>query len=902
MKSILPYLTVLSKSFLTITLMVLFAGMTPSVAGTPEETEANAIALSFTKLTENSFEIRWPKATGVTHYKLWVMYKSEGSSEFVPLVYDGEQIAGSAESFFADRTQSRYEGDYDRKVILKSYYNSTELDRGELTYSLKLLPKITSVTNVTSDSFVVNWLQPEGAEADHRITVRYIASNGAWAPMEGYPKVISKPISTHKVTGLDANYRYGITLERKNGTSYTDYYWYYVTTAPLPPVARAASEISPNSFKANWDLSGKGIGYHFFLKEKVSGKFLIKGITLGAVNSYVAGDLESGLSYEYYLTAFHEDGESGPSNVITVTTVKLAVPVAQSATNVTSASFTARWSSVAGATGYILQYSTGEVWRNISVTGTSYLMEDLGSSTTYEYRVRAVFANGESAPSNVITVKTKPMSPVVLAATNVTTTSFTANWKAVPGATGYKLWVFSRENTGSNPAGYMPKTLGNVLSATLSGLIPGHGYNYAVQVVTADGESLTSSTMDVDTKPLAPVANSATDILTTSFTAGWGAVTGATSYKLYVWKKEGLQFVTGYNGKTVNGTQEAVTGLVPGTGYQYRVSALKNTTASDYSNTISVTTTAQQISTYTVSLSAQPAAGGTVSGGGTFNEGTSVTAHAAPAKGYTFINWTEGGKVVSTSASYLFTVSKDHTLVANFQVAAVTYTVSLSAQPAAGGTVSGGGTFNEGTSVTAHAAPAKGYTFINWTEGGKVVSTSASYLFTVSKDRTLVANFQVAAVTYTVSLSAQPAAGGTVSGGGTFSQGTSVTVTATPAAGYDFVNWTQGTSVLSTSPEYTFSITGNLSFTANFTVKTPVNDLGMQDIRLFPNPVSQRLTISGLQGRTNVSLVTITGSKVMVLTGEGSELQADVSGLVRGIYLVVIETGTGRTTRKITVR
>ena len=183
-----------------------------------------------------------------------------------------------------------------------------------------------------------------------------------------------------------------------------------------------------------------------------------------------------------------------------------------------------------------------------------------------------------------------------------------------------------------------------------------------------------------------------------------------------------------------------------------------------------------------------------------------------------------------------------------------------------------------------------------------MVSTSASYLFTVSKDRTLVANFQVAAVTYTVSLSAQPAAGGTVSGGGTFSQGTSVTVTATPAAGYDFVNWTQGTSVLSTSPEYTFSITGNLSFTANFTVKTPVNDLGMQDIRLFPNPVSQRLTISGLQGRTNVSLVTITGSKVMVLTGEGSELQADVSGLVRGIYLVVIETGTGRTTRKITVR
>ena len=169
-------------------------------------------------------------------------------------------------------------------------------------------------------------------------------------------------------------------------------------------------------------------------------------------------------------------------------------------------------------------------------------------------------------------------------------------------------------------------------------------------------------------------------------------------------------------------------------------------------------------------MSASPSAGGTVSGGGTFAAGSSRTVTATANSGYSFVNWTQNGSQVSTSASYTFTLNSNVTLVANFTPAAQ-YTVAVSASPSAGGTVSGGGTFAAGSSRTVTATANSGYNFVNWTQNGSQVSTSASYTFTLNSNVTLVANF--APVQYTVAVSASPSAGGTVSGGGTFAAGSS---------------------------------------------------------------------------------------------------------------------------------
>ncbi len=220
---------------------------------------------------------------------------------------------------------------------------------------------------------------------------------------------------------------------------------------------------------------------------------------------------------------------------------------------------------------------------------------------------------------------------------------------------------------------------------------------------------------------------------------------------------------------------------------------------------------------YNVTVSANPTAGGTVTGGGSYNQGANCTVTATANSGYTFTNWTENGSVVSTQANYTFTVNGNRTLVANFQAQPQSYTITVSANPANGGTVTGGGSYQQGQSCTVHATANTGYTFTNWTENGTVVSTQANYTFTVNGNRTLVAHFTQQQ--YTITVSANPTNGGTATGGGTFNHGASCTLTATPATGFSFVRWTKNGTQVSTNPTYTFTVTESAVYVAQFQVQ-----------------------------------------------------------------------------------
>ncbi len=279
-------------------------------------------------------------------------------------------------------------------------------------------------------------------------------------------------------------------------------------------------------------------------------------------------------------------------------------------------------------------------------------------------------------------------------------------------------------------------------------------------------------------------------------------------------------------GGTYDSGSQATVIATPSAGYRFvnwTVSGSIVSTASSYSFIVSSnrSLTANFIQVFTVSTSSSPAAGGSTTGSGTYDTGSSVTVTATAATGYRFANWTEGGSIVSSNTSYSFLAASNRTLVANF---IRTWTVTTSSSPAAGGSTTGNGTFDSGSSVTVTAVPAAGYRFLNWTEAGSVVSTSAGYTFTASANRTLIANF---IQTFIISTASLPTGGGTTTGGGTFDSGSSVTVTATPAAGYRFVNWTEGGSQVSANPGYTFTLTSARSLTANFiqifTVSTSSN-------------------------------------------------------------------------------
>ncbi|NLX21141.1 MAG: hypothetical protein GXY55_05635 [Phycisphaerae bacterium] len=89
-----------------------------------------------------------------------------------------------------------------------------------------------------------------------------------------------------------------------------------------------------------------------------------------------------------------------------------------------------------------------------------------------------------------------------------------------------------------------------------------------------------------------------------------------------------------------------------------------------------------------------------------------------------------------------------------------TYWVDATSNSETLGTVSGGGVFNQSSSVTVTATAIGSAQFASWTENGAVVSTSASYTFTLTGDRHLVARF-ITPFTATVTPAGGPLGGGT---------------------------------------------------------------------------------------------------------------------------------------------
>lgn len=139
-------------------------------------------------------------------------------------------------------------------------------------------------------------------------------------------------------------------------------------------------------------------------------------------------------------------------------------------------------------------------------------------------------------------------------------------------------------------------------------------------------------------------------------------------------------------------------------------------------------------------ITATAGTGGTVTGGGTFQQNASVTLSAAPNTGYTFEGWYEGSTRVSTSATYTFNATANRTLEARFVGGGFTVTVII--QPEGGGSVSGDGAFRRGDNAYLFARPNPGYSFIGWfVPGGGSIQIENGLSFMVTGNRTIEARF-----------------------------------------------------------------------------------------------------------------------------------------------------------------
>lgn len=218
-----------------------------------------------------------------------------------------------------------------------------------------------------------------------------------------------------------------------------------------------------------------------------------------------------------------------------------------------------------------------------------------------------------------------------------------------------------------------------------------------------------------------------------------------------------------------------------------------------------------------------PRTGGTTTGQGPYEIGSTVRIEATPNTGYTFVKWVDelGMEIISNPYTFTAAVNKTFTPVYNQN----TYTITGIARPSNAGYVEGNGTtFHYNDLCVLTAIPyTRGYSFVNWTdENDNIVSTSTPYYFHVSQDLTLYANFTSDTTYYNVSCRVRPSGFGTVSGFGSYEAGSTCTLRATPNSSYIFLGYYDtNDNLVSSNPVYSFTVNSNVSLVAKFDKAAP---------------------------------------------------------------------------------
>lgn len=220
--------------------------------------------------------------------------------------------------------------------------------------------------------------------------------------------------------------------------------------------------------------------------------------------------------------------------------------------------------------------------------------------------------------------------------------------------------------------------------------------------------------------------------------------------------------------------------------------------------------------------------------GGDYDEGSSVYLRAYGNTGYVFKGWYKGDEVISSSASFYYTMpAEDVVLQARYYYdpsvpsdpampdTTKRYKLTLGITPNGAGSLNtSGGTYTEGTNLSLRAYVNTGYHFTGWTdEEGNTLSTSTSYSYTMPGrnvhltanyyyDPSVPANPDSMTTNYTVLVKCKPVGGGSFNTSSTTAQeGSSMRLYSYTNTGYIFKHWEDSEGkVLSTAQNFYYTI------------------------------------------------------------------------------------------------
>ena len=319
---------------------------------------------------------------------------------------------------------------------------------------------------------------------------------------------------------------------------------------------------------------------------------------------------------------------------------------------------------------------------------------------------------------------------------------------------------------------------------------------------------------------------------------------------------------------------------------------------------------------------------------GSYKKGEKAEVIAVANEGFRFVNWTDAeGNVISDSNPYVFEVTKDLDLTANFEKIEDSYLIYVESPDPQMGTVTmdpanEGNIYKEGTEITVKAEPKAGYEFAQWLEvteaDGEEVLTpvegaQAEYKFHAESDRVLRAEFRLAPVPetyYRVVVQSSDENMGTVSmdkEDGAYKEGVTAYVKAEAKEGFEFVGWKEKgqTEYVSKDAEYQFKVTKNTELIGEFkAVEVPhvpsaqeiLNDILANN--KIPSEVkagTERLVLPEVPEGSKIEIVAVNPEGIIGLDGKVTTPENDTDVIVT-IQVTDTNGATAKADVKVLVR
>jgi len=166
---------------------------------------------------------------------------------------------------------------------------------------------------------------------------------------------------------------------------------------------------------------------------------------------------------------------------------------------------------------------------------------------------------------------------------------------------------------------------------------------------------------------------------------------------------------------------------------------------------------------------------------------------------------------------------------------------------------------------------------------------------------TVTISKSTAPITYTIAASVFPENSGTITGAKAYNSGEIVSLKASASRGYNFINWTENGTQVSTDSTYSFTASSNRTLVANFLIISDIPAFReTNSIIVYPNPVSDELTIENENFNTNTRFEIINSVGWAISAGSlTTKTKIQTNHFPLGIYLLKVENGKNYAIRKI---